>query len=73
MIELQLYFIISKDCPYTCYDNFQLEITHSDKSEAVDAYEELHVNISADTYEKVDTAVALIELLFTPVSVSLLL
>ncbi|THU48991.1 hypothetical protein C4D60_Mb06t04860 [Musa balbisiana] len=44
------------------------EITHSDKSEAADAYEELHVNISADTYEKVDTAVALIELLFTPVS-----
>ncbi|WOK94102.1 hypothetical protein Cni_G02804 [Canna indica] len=46
------------------------EITHLDKVEAKDAYEELHVNISAETYEKVDAAVALLELLFTPVSTS---
>lgn len=33
-------------------------------------YEELYVHVSADTYEKVDTAVALIDLLVTPVSVN---
>lgn len=35
------------------------------------AYEELHVHVSAETFEKVDEAVALIELLITSVSVSL--
>ncbi|KAG6491313.1 extensin-like [Zingiber officinale] len=44
------------------------EVTYSVKTEALDAYEELHVKISADTYEKIDTAVALLELLLTPVS-----
>lgn len=49
--------------------NFQVEVT-SDGPEAHVAYEELHVLVSADTYEKVDAAVALVELLVTPVSVS---
>ncbi|XP_052186142.1 uncharacterized protein LOC127797339 isoform X2 [Diospyros lotus] len=44
------------------------EIMPSDGNEA--HYEELYVRISADTYEKVDAAVALIELLVTPVSVN---
>ncbi|XP_008803653.2 proline-rich protein 36-like isoform X2 [Phoenix dactylifera] len=44
------------------------QITQSDLPEAQGAYEELYVNVSADTYEKVDAAVALIELLLTPVS-----
>ncbi|KAI8025823.1 Splicing factor-like protein 1 [Camellia lanceoleosa] len=46
------------------------EIAPSDGNEALVAYAELYVHISADTYEKVDTAVSLIELLVTPVSVS---
>ncbi|KAM3397868.1 leucine-rich repeat extensin-like protein 5 [Capsicum galapagoense] len=33
-------------------------------------YEEMYVQVSAETYEKVDAAVALIELLVTPVSVT---
>ncbi|KAI0510162.1 hypothetical protein KFK09_010762 [Dendrobium nobile] len=44
------------------------EITKSDISDAHEAYDDLHVHVSADTYEKVDAAVALIELLLTPVS-----
>ncbi|KAG0453050.1 hypothetical protein HPP92_025714 [Vanilla planifolia] len=44
------------------------EITKSDVNEALDAYGELYVHVSGDTYEKVDAAVALIELLLTPVS-----
>ncbi|XP_072968127.1 uncharacterized protein [Typha angustifolia] len=44
------------------------EITHSDIHEAQDAYEDLYIIVSADTYEKVDAAVALLELLLTPVS-----
>ncbi|XP_010940320.1 uncharacterized protein [Elaeis guineensis] len=44
------------------------EIMQSDIPEAQGAYEELYVNVSADTFEKVDAAVALIELLLTPVS-----
>nr|DAD30090.1 TPA_asm: hypothetical protein HUJ06_031558 [Nelumbo nucifera] len=46
----------------------KVEITQSDGNEDPGAYEELHVHISADTYEKVDAAVSLIELLVTPVS-----
>lgn len=46
------------------------EITPSDGNEALVAYAELYVHISADTYEKVDAAVSLIELLVTPVSVN---
>ncbi|KAG1361172.1 putative basic proline-rich protein [Cocos nucifera] len=44
------------------------QITQSDLPEAQGAYEELYVNVSADTHEKVDAAVALIELLLSPVS-----
>lgn len=44
------------------------EITSPDEKEIHSAYEELYVLISADTYEKVDAAVSLIELLVTPVS-----
>ncbi|GMP91988.1 hypothetical protein CsSME_00042418 [Camellia sinensis var. sinensis] len=46
------------------------EITPSDGNEALVAYAELYVHISADTYEKVDAAVSLIELLVTPVPVN---
>ncbi|KAH7653349.1 splicing factor 1 protein [Dioscorea alata] len=46
-------------------------ITQSEIKEAQDSFEDLHVSISADTYEKIDAAVALIELLLTPVSGSL--
>lgn len=45
------------------------EVT-ADESDNQNLYEELYVHICADTYEKVDAAVALIELLVTPVSVS---
>ncbi|KAK9170533.1 hypothetical protein Syun_002673 [Stephania yunnanensis] len=44
------------------------EIIVSDGNEAQISYDELYVHIVADTYEKVDAAVALIELLVTPVS-----
>lgn len=44
------------------------ELTQSDIVEAQCSYEDLYVNVTADTYEKVDAAVALIELLVTPVS-----
>ncbi|XP_058108524.1 proline-rich extensin-like protein EPR1 isoform X2 [Magnolia sinica] len=44
------------------------EITLSDADEAQGAYEELYVHVSADTFQKVDAAVALVELLVTPVS-----
>ena len=42
------------------------EIAPSDGIQA--AHEELYLHISAETFEKVDVAVALIELLVTPVS-----
>ena len=48
----------------------QKEITLSDGNDVQADYEELYVHISAETFEKVDAAVALIELLVTPVSVS---
>ncbi|XP_057785565.1 leucine-rich repeat extensin-like protein 5 isoform X2 [Salvia miltiorrhiza] len=44
----------------------QVEIT-PDGKEIDNAYEDMYVNIAADTYEKVDAAVALIELLITSV------
>ncbi|PKA58736.1 KH domain-containing protein [Apostasia shenzhenica] len=44
------------------------EMTKSDINEGPDVYEGLYVLVSADTYDKVDTAVSLIELLLTPVS-----
>uniref|UniRef100_A0A5B6ZQT4 Putative extensin n=1 Tax=Davidia involucrata TaxID=16924 RepID=A0A5B6ZQT4_DAVIN len=46
------------------------EITPSDGNEIHGAYEELYIHVSADTYEKVDAAISLIELLVTPVSVN---
>jgi nitrogenase molybdenum-iron protein alpha/beta subunit len=48
----------------------QAELRQSDIHEAQAAYEDLHIHVSADSYDKVDAAVALIELLLTPVSVS---
>ncbi|KAH6784954.1 Nucleic acid-binding [Perilla frutescens var. hirtella] len=47
----------------------QVEIT-ADGKEVGNAYEDMYVYVSADTYEKVDAAVALIELLVTSVSVN---
>ncbi|XP_071697764.1 uncharacterized protein [Rutidosis leptorrhynchoides] len=47
--------------------NKENEITLSDGSETHGDYEELYVSVTAETYEKVDAAVSLIELLFTPV------
>ncbi|XP_039852388.1 splicing factor-like protein 1 isoform X2 [Panicum virgatum] len=45
------------------------EIHYQDINEIPAAYEDLHINVSADSYDKVDAAVALIELLLSPVSV----
>ncbi|XP_039817342.1 splicing factor-like protein 1 isoform X2 [Panicum virgatum] len=45
------------------------EILYQDINEAQAAYEDLHINVSADSYDKIDAAVALIELLLAPVSV----
>lgn len=50
--------------------HFQVEILPSDGSEVQSVYDELYVQISADTFEKVDSAASLIELLVTSVSVS---
>ncbi|KAL6506566.1 hypothetical protein OROGR_024747 [Orobanche gracilis] len=47
----------------------KVEIIPSDGKEINGAYEDLYVHVSADSFEKVDAAVALIELLLTPVSV----
>ncbi|XP_027151078.1 splicing factor 1 isoform X1 [Coffea eugenioides] len=46
----------------------KVEVTTPDGNETSGSYDELHVHVSADTYEKIDAAVALIELLVTPVS-----
>lgn len=43
------------------------EITSSDGNESHGDYEELYVLVTAETYEKVDAAISLIELLVTPV------
>ncbi|XP_078440124.1 RNA-binding KH domain-containing protein [Wolffia australiana] len=43
------------------------EITRSDVSDAQEMYEDLYIHLSADTYEKVDAAASLVELLVTPV------
>lgn len=51
--------------------NPQCQITQSDINEETQStYEEAHVLVSADNYNKIDAAVALLELLFTPASVS---
>lgn len=49
---------------------FQVEISSSDGTETQVVYEELSVLVTADTFEKVDAAVVLIELLLASVSVS---
>ncbi|KAM7278143.1 hypothetical protein ACFE04_005277 [Oxalis oulophora] len=46
----------------------KVEVSPADGNGISAVYEELHVVISADTYEKVDAAVSLIELLITSVS-----
>ncbi|KAF0899540.1 hypothetical protein E2562_020747 [Oryza meyeriana var. granulata] len=51
-------------------DGEKSEIRQPDVDEARDAYEDLYINVSADSYDKVDAAIALIELLLTPVSVN---
>ncbi|KAL8529094.1 hypothetical protein ACS0TY_006530 [Phlomoides rotata] len=48
----------------------KVEITPSDGNEIENTCEDMYVHVSADTFEKVDAAVALIELLLTPVSVN---
>ena len=48
----------------------QVERKPSDWNEPHSSCEELYVHISADTYEKVDAAVSVIEVLITSVSVS---
>ncbi|KAK1435206.1 hypothetical protein QVD17_00967 [Tagetes erecta] len=45
----------------------EIEITSSDGNEVNGDYEKLYVLVTAETYEKVDSAVSLIELLVTPV------
>ncbi|KAL9238977.1 hypothetical protein vseg_013340 [Gypsophila vaccaria] len=47
----------------------ELEITPSDGSEVLRVCEEAYVQISTDTYEKVDAAADLIEMLLNSVSV----
>ncbi|CAA2992287.1 splicing factor 1 [Olea europaea subsp. europaea] len=49
----------------------KIEVASSDGKETPGAYDELHIHVSADTYEKVDAAVSLIELLVNPVSMNL--
>ncbi|XVE78780.1 hypothetical protein DITRI_Ditri14bG0005400 [Diplodiscus trichospermus] len=46
----------------------KVEISSPDDNETLDAFEELCVHLSADTFEKVDGAVALIELLVSSIS-----
>lgn len=46
----------------------KVEVTSGENDSG--AYEEMHVQVSAETYEKVDAAVALIELLVTPASMT---
>ncbi|KAG9136329.1 hypothetical protein Leryth_003892 [Lithospermum erythrorhizon] len=48
----------------------EVEITTTLEKESNCAYEELYVQVTADTYEKVDAAVDLIGLLIAPVSVN---
>lgn len=53
--------------------SLQIEIKSSDGNEIHGAYEELYVHITAETFEKVDAAVSVIELLITSVSVSFII
>nr|GMD13107.1 splicing factor 1 [Ipomoea batatas] len=47
----------------------KVEVTSADGNESCSSYQEMYVQVLADTYEKVDAAVSLIELLVNPVSV----
>lgn len=46
------------------------EVRQPDIHEAQAAYEDIYIQVTADSYDKVDAAVALIEMLLTPVSVN---
>ncbi|GAB2286991.1 hypothetical protein Dimus_021377 [Dionaea muscipula] len=46
----------------------KVELKAFDGSQLLSSYDEMHVQISADSYEKIDSAVALIELLVSSVS-----
>lgn len=48
----------------------QVELSPSDENEIQTSWQELYFQISSDTYEKVDAAIAVIELLISSVSVS---
>lgn len=48
----------------------QVELSPSDENDIHTSWEELYFQISSDTYEKVDAAIAVIELLISSVSVS---
>lgn len=49
----------------------QREITEADIQEAQTTYEDIYIDVSADTYDKVDAAVALLETLLTSVMLPL--
>lgn len=55
---------------FRCITYLQAEIKQYAGSDIQGEYEKLYVHVSADTFEKVDAAVAVIELLVTSVSVS---
>ena len=63
-------FKVQMECFSMFWNKLHLQEVTADESDNQNLYEELYVHVSADTYEKVDAAVALIELLVTPVSVS---
>jgi len=48
----------------------QVELSPSDENEIQKSWQELYFQISSDTYEKVDAAIAVVELLMSSVSVS---
>lgn len=50
--------------------NLQVELSPSDENKIQTSWQELYFQISSDTYEKVDAAIAVIELLISSVSVS---
>lgn len=49
----------------------QREITQADINESLTTYEDIYIDVSADTYDKVDAAVALLEPLLTSVMLPL--
>jgi splicing factor 1 len=48
----------------------KVELSPSDENEIQKSWQELYFQISSDTYEKVDAAIAVVELLMSSVSVS---